>query len=838
MRKLFATLFVLVPLFSIAQTPEKPNIIFIMTDDMNDYVEGFDGHPQAETPNISSLADMGTIFYNAYSNSVLCAPSRTSFMSGKNPEYTSVMINGLYNCDFRSNFPPGLPIYTFPQILKDSAGYFTVSVGKLFHCDDGEVDYDLGNPDPCTRQLSWNKTYQKHLSPSVNDAGQANPQGIDEIKWSKIDSFLVDSMPDFEAIDSTIYFLQQYAANPGDFCDKPFMIALGIQKPHSHVYIPEQYFSDDYIDDFLAEPFDINYNYPKGSYPYNGLVMPALTDPPYMDMDSLGPLALEQIPLAPYNEFANWYITGLPYIPEIDPGLTDEERYEILVEAKKANGIMAYMAAIRFVDDMVGKLMDTLANYPDLYNNTIIVFSSDHGYSWGEKRMYGKSQMWETDSRVPFIIADLRNPNPQFCTKSVGLVDLFPTLMEMAGIEQPKNPDGTDYPDGHSLIPLMEDPDRQWEYPVLTQVKNNFYGNVCWPQNSIKNNRFHLIQFRSNGEGTTSVCDLPNSWVENYLYEVGEERNVDPEEWYNLAEKPEYQPVIQYLEEFLPGGSMYTEKAFTVKVFDKSPKCLYGSSDVIQMKAVVYNENGSQLLGPALADYQVIWSNSLTGETSTGYTYSFDLSTLTPSQFLENDKILFYAHVVDTDSGHVRGMEVKYAYINPGNKPVASFDVSMDGLTATVDPYTLTGSYTSSLWNFGDGHTTSEFVPGPYTYPAAGSYNIRNIVYYGNGCKRTFKKPVVAMMLAGAENERSAGAFRMAIIPNPANEFCSLQFNETVSQGIIRVYDMTGKMVMEQTVPEGNTFVSLMTWKLAAGLYQIELNSTNGDLQTSLQVNH
>ena len=65
-----------------------------------------------------------------------------------------------------------------------------------------------------------------------------------------------------------------------------------------------------------------------------------------------------------------------------------------------------------------------------------------------------------------------------------------------------------------------------------------------------------------------------------------------------------------------------------------------------------------------------------------------------------------------------------------------------------------------------------------------------------------------------------------------------LQFNETVSQGIIRVYDMTGKMVMEQTVPEGNTFVSLMTWKLAAGLYQIELNSTNGDLQTSLQVNH
>ena len=71
---------------------------------------------------------------------------------------------------------------------------------------------------------------------------------------SKIDSFLVDSMPDFEAIDSTIYFLQQYAANPGDFCDKPFMIALGIQKPHSHVYIPEQYFSDDYIDDFLAEP--------------------------------------------------------------------------------------------------------------------------------------------------------------------------------------------------------------------------------------------------------------------------------------------------------------------------------------------------------------------------------------------------------------------------------------------------------------------------------------------------------------------------------------------------------------------------------------------------------
>src|SRR5262245_43886864 len=95
------------PIYVLAQVDEKPNIIFIVADDLNDYIESLVTSPDVETPNINRIADLGTTFFNAYCPSPLCCPSRTSFMTGKDTRYTDVYSAATYNChDFSGNFKP------------------------------------------------------------------------------------------------------------------------------------------------------------------------------------------------------------------------------------------------------------------------------------------------------------------------------------------------------------------------------------------------------------------------------------------------------------------------------------------------------------------------------------------------------------------------------------------------------------------------------------------------------------------------------------------------------------------------------------------------------------
>ncbi|HRG28290.1 MAG TPA: sulfatase-like hydrolase/transferase, partial [Chitinophagales bacterium] len=119
---------------AVAQPADKPNIIIITYDDMNDWVSNLQGHPQTLTPNLDSIAKLGTTFLNTFCNAPVCAPSRTSWLTGKSPHYTQVYNNEEYiSEDFRENFPEDKQIITLPQYLKDSVGYYTVSMNKIFH---------------------------------------------------------------------------------------------------------------------------------------------------------------------------------------------------------------------------------------------------------------------------------------------------------------------------------------------------------------------------------------------------------------------------------------------------------------------------------------------------------------------------------------------------------------------------------------------------------------------------------------------------------------------------------------------------------------------------------
>lgn len=804
------------------QAAPKPNIILIVMDDLNDYVEGYGGHPQTSTPNIKTIADQGTLFYNAFCSAPLCAPSRTSFLTGKDVEYTQTFTNAAYNChDFRSNIPADHYVETLPQYLKDSAGYFTIGMNKIFHCDQWFPDYDAATPDPCARSLSWSLEYYCSAGGGISTAGEGADEDIPQFHWAKIDSDFTTSMEDYRCADSAIAFINEYATDPSNFCSRPFFLAVGMHRPHQDLYVPAEYYPDYYIGDFYSEPYVIPYNVPVNAYPYNGIVMPPQPVPMWSDYDSLSYLG--QKVAAPYvnNGFEQW-VTGLPYFPVINDTLTDDERSFILGQSKRANAIMAYLAAIKFVDEQVGRIYAALQANPALLNNTILIVTSDHGYSLGEKKHWMKNTLWETDIRVPFIITDFRHVHPQTCNRVVGLIDMYPTLCDYAGVPMPHMPDGSPYLDGYSLRPLMQHPDRAWERPMLTTAKKDPGDEAsCYPQYSVRNERFHYIRYTSNNiEGSWSICDEAVSFHSEELYEIGAHREVDPNEWNNLIDDPDYQPVVHYMQQFLPDSSLYLQKVFFASILSSDLPCLSTASDIVKLKARLYNPDGSAVSATALSGYTFTWSNNLTMEVATGQNFVFHMASISPAVFNANQRIMFYLTVTDAGGNEV-AFDTKYIYINPDNLPLASFAVNLDAATAGIMDYNLTGTYNSTSWDFNDGFTTNDFIPAPHTYASPGLYKIRNLVYYGNlpTCRKTFSHTV---SVTGPPEMKSPEA-ACNLYPDPASDFVLVEGDAVLSADDITVFDITGHVVRTEKPAAQEYAFRIDVRTLPAGTYFVRM---------------
>jgi iduronate 2-sulfatase len=129
--------------------------------------------------------------------------------------------------------------------------------------------------------------------------------------------------------------------------------------------------------------------------------------------------------------------------------------------------ILAYYAAISFVDAQIGRLLDAVDSL-SLQDNTIIVFWSDHGYHLGEHGLWFKQSCFEESAKCPLIISSpaIRNAG-KVCTRIVELVDIYPTLADLAGLEAPAGIEGI------SLLPLLKNTEAKWNYPAYTQVQRN-----------------------------------------------------------------------------------------------------------------------------------------------------------------------------------------------------------------------------------------------------------------------------------------------------------------------------------------------------------------------------
>lgn len=803
-----------------AQSVKKPNIIFIVIDDLNDYVGHLGGQPQVETPNIDSLANNGMYFSNAVCTAPGCAPSRASFLSGKDLSYTAVYTNNDYLPVFRDNFNASRSneeVWSMPEYLKDSAGYYTYGINKIFHSP-YENDYDDSTHFPCDRKKSWN-FMRNYDDDSITDVLMSMFSFDENLIYGPVPDEYEKDLVDYKAASDAVSFLD----NPGNTCGKPFFLAVGFHRPHSARLVPQKYFHEDYSPDFYAEPYNAPYNNPVNAYPYNGIVMPPQPEVKYGDYYALpqNGTAVSLANVGSMYDFFEDYKTRLSPEPPFEYGLTDEDADYMVDESLQANYVSAYVAAVNFIDAQVGRIMDAVRADPSLARNTVIVVISDHGYALGEKRHYGKWALWETDIRIPFIVYDPKmKTKGKVCESAVSTLDIFPTMCDFAKVSYPKFSNGTPYLDGMSLTPLLNNATLPWERGAVTSYQKSAGSAAkrCSKQYSVRTDQYHLIRYNVQyGAG----CNLNTPVWEEELYEIGKHRSVDPNEWKNLAYDPKYAALKSFLSKYMPGGENYLKKTQKVVIQNGSPACLYNRTDKVKLKGMLYNADGSTATAETIAGYQFKWTNSLSNSVRSGNSITFNLTDISTTAFNANAKLTLFLEVSEIATGKVIAYATQTIALAPAGTPVTSFSASADAMDVLITDYVHTGNYKSSSWNFGDGVVIDDIIPQSHTYAAAGTYTITNTLYYGNDCSvsSTAQVTILPELRMGAENN-------MILYPNPANDQFTLNTGNADVQKI-EIFSTTGELLY--TMPSADiteNSIVVPTAKLANGIYILKVTDT------------
>ncbi len=183
---------------------------------------------------------------------------------------------------------------------------------------------------------------------------------------------------------------------------------------------------------------------------------------------------------------------------------------------KKA--VQAYLACTAFVDAQVGKVLQAL-DASDSADNTIVVLLTDHGFHMGTKERWGKRSLWESATKVPLMISMPEGVKGRTCNRPVGLIDLYPTLIEECGVS---NRMGLE---GRSLVRLLKNPDAEWNFPAITTFGQN--------NHSIRSQNFRYISY---SDGSEELYD----------------HRVDPNEFNNIVSRPASKQIIQSHRRWLP----------------------------------------------------------------------------------------------------------------------------------------------------------------------------------------------------------------------------------------------------------------------------------------------
>ena len=378
----------------------RPNVLFIVSDDLNNLV-GCYGDPLAKTPNLDTLAARGARFDRAYCTFPLCGPSRNSFLTGLYPTATGIHRNSEI---FRQSIPRQV---SMPQAFR-RAGYFVSRIGKLYHYQVPRAVGTNGHDDPASWELA--------INPAGVDRLEEQPDifSLEPGHFGGTLSWYASPRPDEKHTDGLIaadaeWVLERCAKDRS----RPFFLAVGFFRPHTPYVAPR----DPYF----------------GWHPREN--MPVVTG---IEEDRA------DLPKAALGS----------RLPQQD-SMSDDLRRECR---------QAYNASISFMDAQLGRVLDALDRL-GLAENTIIVFTSDHGYHVGEHGLWQKMSLFEESTRVPLVIVAPGTTRPGTAVPApMSQIDLFPTLAALCRVPTPDNLQG------QSLVPMLTEPAHAGRGWALTQV--------------------------------------------------------------------------------------------------------------------------------------------------------------------------------------------------------------------------------------------------------------------------------------------------------------------------------------------------------------------------------
>jgi iduronate 2-sulfatase len=485
----------------------RPNVLFISIDDLRPALGAY-GDSTAITPNIDQLASEGMTFRQTFSQVAVCAPSRASLMLGVRPDSTRVWHLG---DQFRKINPNAV---TMPQYFAKH-GYYTVNLGKIFH------NY---MPD----SISWDEPDlrpERYKKPDwLNRDGETFyiSEEVNKMQAIKRDSLLKlrpvryadgwNTGPAWEAADvhDTMYYdgAQSELAKRKltELAQKktPFYMGLGFFRPHLPFAVPKKYWD---IYDANRIPIAANPNAPENA--------------PLFTMNSMYEL----------RGYDGFHHIGHP-----------ASGYRISADTARILK-HGYYASVSYVDALLGNLIEHMKEL-GIYENTIIILWGDHGWKLGDMNSWGKMTNYNIDLRVPMIIRYPNQDNPGARTFALTeLIDMFPSLCELAGIEVP------DYLQGTSFVPLIKNPEQNWKEAAFSQFHRRpkvSADGQRYMGYSINTVRYHYIEWYT----WDHKSGKRGQFIDRELYD----RSEDPNETTNIASKPGLEETIQDLSTLLEKG--------------------------------------------------------------------------------------------------------------------------------------------------------------------------------------------------------------------------------------------------------------------------------------------
>ncbi|SMP67286.1 iduronate 2-sulfatase [Neorhodopirellula lusitana] len=429
----------------------RPNVLFIAVDDLRPSI-GCYGDTQAITPNMDRLASRSVLFNRAYCQVAVCNPSRASLMTGMRPDKLGVWTLPIH---FREAMPD---VVTMPQWFR-KFGYTAVSHGKIYH-----------NPTPDPQ--SWSEpirdlpplpyVYPEGTRSQIKKAQDALPDN----DWRKNNlrgpSTASPNLADDQVLDGARTNMAIEDLRRLGKQDDPFFLAMGYIRPHLAWVAPKKYWD-------MHDPAKL---------PVLG-EQHTPTDAPAYSMHN--------------NSELTHYVDLIKLPRPWDDRDVDTEHARHLMHG--------YYACVSYVDAQIGRLLDVL-DEEGLADNTIVVLWSDHGWKLGEHRGWGKMTNYEIDARVPLLIAGPGVDRAGEKTEGLAeLLDLFPTLCEMANIEVP------DFVDGASLVPILQNVDAQVHDGAVNQYYRRLNGNQYMGY-SIRTNDYRFVEWRDFSTGEVTVKEL------------------------------------------------------------------------------------------------------------------------------------------------------------------------------------------------------------------------------------------------------------------------------------------------------------------------------------------